>query len=205
MAYEMFIACRYLRSRRKVKFISVITLFSVGGVFVGVAALIIVLAVMNGLESEVRSRIVGTTAHLNVLTFHDDGIEDYREILPAVGKVERVVAAAPFIYYKAAIRSKYRSDGILVRGIDPVLEAKVTKLEDNILYGQLDLEPQHGGDGKALPGIILGASLADALGAVVDQKVTLLSLRDTGEAASWMVPKAAQFRVAGIFETGLYE
>ncbi len=205
MAYEMFIACRYLHSKRKVKFISVITLFSVGGVFVGVAALIIVLAVMNGLESEVRSRIVGTTAHLNVLTFHDDGIEDYREILPAVGKMERVVAAAPFIYYKAAIRSKYRSDGILVRGIDPVLEVKVTKLEDNILYGQLDLEPQHGGDGKALPGIILGASLADALGAVVDQKVTLLSLRDTGEAASWMVPKAAQFRVAGIFETGLYE
>jgi len=205
MAYEMFIACRYLRSKRKVKFISVITLFSVGGVFVGVAALIIVLAVMNGLESEVRSRIVGTTAHLNVLTFQDDGIEDYREILPAVGKVERVVAAAPFIYYKAAIRSKYRSDGILVRGIDPVLEAKVTKLEDNILYGKLDLEPQHGGNGKALPGIILGVSLADALGAVLDQKVTLLSLRDTGEAASWMVPKAAQFRVAGIFETGLYE
>jgi lipoprotein-releasing system permease protein len=205
MAYEIFIACRYLRSKRKVKFISVITLFSVGGVFVGVAALIIVLAVMNGLESEVRSRIVGTTAHLNVLTFHDGGIEDYREILPAVGKVERVVAAAPFIYYKAAIRSKYRSDGILVRGIDPVLEAKVTKLKDNILYGQLDLEPQHGGDVKVLPGIILGASLADALGAVVDQKVTLLSLRDTGETASWMVPKAAQFRVAGIFETGLYE
>ena len=101
MSYELFIARRYLRSKRKVKFISVITLFSVGGVFVGVAALSIVLAVMNGFESEVRARIVGTTAHVNVLAFHDEGMGDYEEILPIVEQIEHVVAAAPFIIIPA--------------------------------------------------------------------------------------------------------
>ncbi len=205
MSYELFIARRYLRSKRKVKFISVITLFSVGGVFVGVAALNIVLAVMNGFESEVRARIVGTTAHVNIMAFHDEGIENYQEILPVIEEMEHVEGAAPFIYYKAAIRSKYRSDGILVRGIDPSLEARVTDLEDNIVYGQLDLEPQPGEDGKSLPGIVLGASLADVLGATLGEKVTMLSLRDTRDSATWMIPKAAQFRVVGIFETGMYE
>jgi len=186
MSYELFVARRYLRSKRKVKFISVITLFSVGGVFVGVAALIIVLSVMNGFESEVRSRIVGTTAHVNVLAFHDEGIEEYQEILPMVEEVPHVVAAAPFIYYKAAIRSGRRSDGILVRGIDATLEARVTSLENNILYGQLRLESQSDKDGNVLPGIVLGATLAEALGAVLDHKVTLLSLRDTGDARGFL-------------------
>lgn len=205
MSYELFIARRYLRSKRKVKFISVITLFSVGGVFVGVAALNIVLAVMNGFESEVRSRIVGTTAHVNVLAFRDEGMSDYEELLPIIEKVEHVEAAAPFVYYKAAIRSKLRSDGILVRGIDPVREARVTKLKDNILYGELRLEPHPGEDGQVLPGIVLGTTLAEGLGAILGQKVTLLSLRDTGDATAWMIPKAAQFRVVGLFETGMYE
>jgi lipoprotein-releasing system permease protein len=205
MSYEMFIARRYLRSKRKVKFISVITLFSAGGVFVGVAALIIVLAVMNGFENEVRTRIVGTTAHVNVLAFHDEGMADYDAILPVIEGMDHVVAAAPFIYYKAAIRSQHRSDGILVRGIDSSLEVRVTDLMSNILAGDADLEPAAGEDGKPLPGIILGSTLAEALGATLNQRVTLLSLRDTGDATSWMVPKAAQFRVAGIFETGMYE
>jgi len=205
MSYELFIARRYLRSKRKVKFISVITLFSVGGVFVGVAALIIVLAVMNGFESEVRTRIVGTTAHVNVLSFQDGGMEDALEVVPVIEEIEHVEAAAPFIYYKAAIRSQYRSDGLLVRGIDPALEQRVTDLQRNIVHGALDLEPAPQGDGPGLPGIVLGSSLAEALGATLDQKVTLLSLRDTQDRGAWMVPKAARFRVAGIFETGMYE
>jgi lipoprotein-releasing system permease protein len=205
MSYEFFVARRYLRSKRKVKFISVITLFSAGGVFVGVAALIIVLAVMNGFESEVRTRIVGTTAHVNVLTFQDEGIEDYDQLLPVIEKVDHVEAAAPFIYYKAAIRSPYRSDGLLVRGIDPVLESRVTDLKRNVVHGTLDLEPAGDDSGRPLPGIVLGSTLAEALGATLDQRVTLLSLRDTQNMGAWMVPRAAQFRVAGIFETGMYE
>ena len=205
MFYELFIARRYLRSKRKVKFISVITLFSVGGVFVGVAALIIVLAVMNGFESEVRTRIVGTTAHVNVLSFQDEGLEDPGALIPVIEKIEHVEAAAPFIYYKAAIRSQYRSDGLLVRGIDPAMESRVTDLQANIVHGSLELEPVPQGDDPALPGIVLGSSLAEALGATLDQKVTLLSLRDTQDMGAWMVPRAARFRVVGIFETGMYE
>jgi len=205
MSYELFIARRYLRSKRKVKFISVITLFSVGGVFVGVAALIIVLAVMNGFESEVRTRIVGTTAHVNVLSFQDEGMEDADRVIPVIEEIEHVLAAAPFIYYKAAIRSQYRSDGLLVRGVDPVQEKRVTDLEGNVVHGALDLAPASEGDEQALPGIVLGSSLAEALGATLDQRVTLLSLRDTQDRGAWMVPKAARFRVVGIFETGMYE
>jgi lipoprotein-releasing system permease protein len=205
MSYELFIARRYLRSKRKVKFISVITLFSVGGVFVGVAALIIVLAVMNGFESEVRTRIVGTTAHVNVLAFHEEGVEEYDQLIPVIEEVEHVVAAAPFIYYKAAIRSPYRSDGLLVRGIDPAQESRVTDLEKNIVHGTLDLEPVETENDVALPGIVLGSTLAEVLGATLDQRVTLLSLRDTENMSAWMVPKAARFRVVGIFETGMYE
>ncbi|MFC1683478.1 FtsX-like permease family protein, partial [Candidatus Zixiibacteriota bacterium] len=96
-------------------------------------------------------------------------------------------------------------DGILVRGIDPELESRVTNLEQNIIHGQMNLGLQATAEGKELPGIVLGSSLAEALGATLDQKVTLLSLRDTGDTANWMVPKAAQFRVAAIFESGMYE
>jgi len=201
MSYEFFIAKRYLKSRRKTKFVSVITLISVGGVLIGVAALNFVLSMMNGFEKEVRSRIVGTTAHVSVFASYAEGIEDYQKLLPEIKGTKHVVEVAPFIYYKAAIASKEGSDGIVVRGIDPEKEKLVTDIERNLKLGSLNLEAE----GDEPPGILLGATLADRLEVELGDKVVLFSLKEGSLTTGWSTPKASKLKVAGIFETGMYE
>ncbi|KPL03685.1 MAG: hypothetical protein AMJ73_05725 [candidate division Zixibacteria bacterium SM1_73] len=201
MSYEFFIAKRYLKSRRKTKFVSVITIISVGGVLIGVAALNFVLSMMNGFEKEVRSRIVGTTAHVSVFASYAEGIEDYQELLPEIKKNKHVMEVAPFIYYKAAIASKEGSDGIVVRGIDPEKEKLVTDIERNVKVGNLDLEAEE----EEFPGILLGATLADRLGVELEEKVVLFSLKEGSLTTGWSAPKASKLKVKGIFETGMYE
>lgn len=201
MSYEFFIAKRYLKSRRKTKFVSVITIISVGGVLIGVAALNFVLSMMNGFEKEVRSRIVGTTAHVSVFASYAEGIEDYQELVPEIKKAKHVMEVAPFIYYKAAIASKEGSDGIVVRGIDPEKEKLVTDIERNVKVGNLDLEAEE----EELPGILLGATLADRLGVELEEKVVLFSLKEGSLTTGWSAPKASKLKVKGIFETGMYE
>jgi lipoprotein-releasing system permease protein len=201
MSYEFFIAKRYLKSRRKTKFVSVITIISIGGVLIGVAALNFVLSMMNGFEKEVRSRIIGTTAHVSVFASYADGIENYQELLPQIKETKHVVEVAPFIYYKAAIASKEGSDGIVVRGIDPEKEKLVTDIADNVKVGSLDLEKEE----DEFPGILLGATLADRLGVKLGDNVVLFSLKEGSLTTGWSTPKASKLKVTGIFETGMYE
>ncbi len=201
MSYEFFIAKRYLRSKRKTKFVSVITLISVGGVLIGVTALDFILSMMNGFEKEVRSRIIGTTAHVSVFSTYEEGIENYQDLLPGIKETKHVVEVAPYVYYKAAIASKTGSDGIVVRGIDPEKERLVTDLERNLSLGSLDLEPEE----KELPGILLGATLADRLGVELGDDVVLFSLKEGSLTTGWSQPKASKLRLKGIFETGMYE
>ena len=201
MSYEFFVAKRYLKSRRKTKFVSVITMISIGGVLIGVAALNFVLSMMNGFEKEVRSRIIGTTAHVSVFASYTDGIEDYEKLLPEIKETKHVVEVSPFIYYKAAIASKKGSDGIVVRGIDPEKEKLVTDIERNVKVGSLDLEKEE----DEFPGILLGATLADRLGVELGDNVVLFSLKEGSLSTGWSTPKASKLKVAGIFETGMYE
>jgi len=201
MSYEFFIAKRYLRSKRKTKFVSVITLISVGGVLIGVTALDFILSMMNGFEKEVRSRIIGTTAHVSVFSTYEEGIENYQDLLPGIKETKHVVEVAPYVYYKAAIASKTGSDGIVVRGIDPEKERLVTDLERNLSLGSLDLEPEE----KELPGILLGATLADRLGVELGDDVVLFSLKEGSLTTGWSQPKASKLKLKGIFETGMYE
>jgi lipoprotein-releasing system permease protein len=201
MSYEFFIAKRYLKSRRKTKFVSVITIISIGGVLIGVAALNFVLSMMNGFEKEVRSRIIGTTAHVSVFASYAEGIEDYQELLPKIKETKHVVEIAPFIYYKAAIASKEGSDGIVVRGIDPEKEKLVTDIERNVKLGSLNLEKEE----DEFPGILLGATLADRLGVKLGENVVLFSLKEGSLSTGWSTPKASKLKVTGIFETGMYE
>jgi len=201
MSYEFFIAKRYLKSRRKTKFVSVITIISIGGVLIGVAALNFVLSMMNGFEKEVRSRIIGTTAHVSIFASYADGIEDYQELLPKIKEIKHVEEVAPFIYYKAAIASKEGSDGIVVRGIDPEKEKLVTDIERNVKLGSLDLE----GEGEEPPGILLGVTLADRLGVKLGDNVVLFSLKEGSLTTGWSTPKASKLKVKGLFETGMYE
>jgi lipoprotein-releasing system permease protein len=201
VSYEFFIAKRYLRSKRKTKFVSVITLISIGGILIGVTALDFILSMMNGFEKEVRSRIIGTTAHVSIFSTYEDGIENHEELIPEIMEVKHVVHVAPYIYYKAAIASKTSSDGIVVRGIDAEKERLVTDLESNILEGGMDLDQGE----EELPGILLGATLANRLGVELDESVVLFSLKEGSLTTGWSQPKASKLMVRGIFETGMYE
>jgi lipoprotein-releasing system permease protein len=201
MSYEYFIAKRYLRAKRQTGFISLITYISIGGVTIGVAALIIVLSVMNGFESEVRNRIIGADAHIRVETFHNEGVEDWENMRGRIEEVPHVVGVSPYITDKGMIRCGQEIEGVLVRGIDPATIGEVSDLPDNIVYGSLDLEAP--ADGSKLPGIVLGKYLADRLLAIKGDTVLVFSA--AGFTSTLSQPLVKVFRVAGIFETGLFE
>jgi lipoprotein-releasing system permease protein len=204
MRYEVFIATRYMKSKQREKFISVISLITIAGITIGVAALVTVLSMMNGFESEVRGRIVGTLAHISIYTFDDIGIEDADSLLSELLQFDHVEAAAPFVYYKASISSSRENDGTMVRGIDPTLEVGVSDLRETIIRGELSLDTMESG----LPGIVLGVTLADRLGVTIGSRVVLMSLKDmtfVGGVTGMKMPKVAQFTVSGIFSNGLHE
>ena len=207
MPYELFVAKRYLRSKRQVKFISLITYISIGGVAVGTAALIVVLSVMNGFEKEVRSRYIGFHAHVKVQTEHDEGLENYPAVAQRIAKLPHVEAYSPFVRDKALMLApgQDREEAVVIKGIDPEHESKVTDLVDNINYGEFNLGLVEKEGEKPLPGILLGYSLADRLYAGLGDKVTLLSVAGMNLGGFGSMPKAVSFRVAGFFETGLYE
>ncbi len=198
MDYALFIARRYLRSRQKEGFISLISLIAVLGITVGVAALTFALAMMNGFEGTVKERIVNTTAHVSVYDVFGEGISDYEKLEKQVADHPRITATAPFIYFKAAISSAVENDGVVVRGIVPGKERKVTKLAESLVYGSLDLSRDTLNNRR----ILLGITLAQRLDVDVGDKVVLYSLR--GQDLS-MPPKVMQFIVGGLFETGMYE
>jgi lipoprotein-releasing system permease protein len=200
MSYEFFIAKRYLKSKSKSKFVSIITIISICGVLIGVAALIFVLSMMNGFEKEVRSRIIGTTAHINILSIDGEGVEDYASLIPSLKENQHVLEVTPFIYSKAAIASQKNSDGIVVRGIIPEQETLVTNIKETIVAGSLDLAEK-----DDFPGIALGSNLAERLGTSLGDVVIIFSLKEGSFGSEWTTPKATKFKVRGLFETGMYE
>lgn len=200
MKYEWFIARRYLISRQSGSFISVNSFFSIGGVVVGVAALVFVMSMMNGFESELRTRILGVTSHISVFPRYDDSITDPDTAVADLERIEGVVAAAPFIYYKAAVASNESGDGIVVRGIEPQLENSVTGLDQKVVAGDMDLAPNERGEG----GIIVGKNLAARLDVALGDPLVLFSL--SGEKLrAGAQPLVRKFEVRAIFETGMYE
>ncbi len=129
MRYEWFIGLRYLKAKRKQAFISIITLISIAGVAVGVMALIVVLAVMNGFEKTLKDKIIGTQAHLVLLKASQEGMDDYEEVAKKVEQVKGVVSAAPFIFNQVMLSSESNVSGVVLKGIDPDRVGKVTRPE----------------------------------------------------------------------------
>jgi lipoprotein-releasing system permease protein len=201
MSLEFDIAKRYMSSRHRYGIVSVITFISIGGVIIGTAALVVVLSVMNGFESEVRSRIVGTGSDIMISHIAGDGIEDWQELMEKIKGVEGVTAVSPIIQSKCAIASQYASDGVVVRGIIPELEAEVGRIDEYLLTGNMSFKTI---DTTAV-GIWLGINLADGLGAGLNDKVKLFSLKEAVGSFTGFIPKAMACRVAGVFETGMYE
>jgi lipoprotein-releasing system permease protein len=201
MGYECFIGLRYLKAKRKQTFISIITLISIAGVAVGVMALIVVLSVMSGFEKTLKEKIVGTQAHIILQKTMGEGIENYDEVAKKVEEVEGVVSAAPFIISQVMLSTDTNVSGVVVKGIDPTREGKVTELLVYLTTGRLqDLQKTQ----DNLTGIILGVELAKHLGVSVNDKLQMISPLGTMTPMG-MMPKMKRFRVAGIFRSGHFE
>ncbi len=201
--YELFVAGRYLGSRSRTGFINLITYISIGGVTIGVAALIIVLSVMNGFEAEVRNRIIGFDTHIRLRTYHDQGIESPDVVIDKIKDIKHITAMSPYIIEKGMIRYGESSDGVIIRGADPETIDLVSDLENNIIYGEMELGISESKDGKKLPGIIVGRYLADRLLLDIGSPVFVIS--PSGVHSMFQMPPVKQFVVTGFFESGMYE
>jgi lipoprotein-releasing system permease protein len=204
MNFEIFVSLRYLLAKRRQTFISLVTFISIAGVAVGVMALIVVLAVMNGFQNELRERILGITSHVVVNSLRGS-IEDYRDLMARVESEPEVVAATPYIYAQVMATSQRGMGGAVVRGLDPETAGQVTNIAKNLKEGRLaDLAPALDEKTSPYPGIILGTELAKNLGVHLHDWINILSpagrLTPMGRA-----PKTQVFRVVGIFESGMYE
>ena len=202
MSFEVFVGTRYLRAKQKETFISLITILSIAGVTVGVMALIVVIAVMAGFESDLKSRILGIESHL-VIMRHGGHMTDYQETLKNVGSHEGVIAATPFIYTQTMLRSASGVSGAVLRGIDPDSVKDVISVFQDVVPPQKHdkIEAEQDND---VPSIVLGKELARRLGVTKSDTVYLISpagiLSPIGH-----VPAMKRFQVSDIFESGMYE
>ena len=201
MPFELRVALRYLAARRKQAFISVISGISVLGVTVGVMAVLIALGLMTGLQSEVRSRILGATAHISIFRSRSDAFENYREIVDAVRRVPRVQGSAPALYGKGLITSASGSAVATLKGIVPRYERTVTELASQIDSGSLDSLDV---SGSGLPPILLGRDLASSLGVGVGDVVSITSPQGRLSPMG-VLPRVAKCQVSGTVKSGLYE
>jgi lipoprotein-releasing system permease protein len=200
MSFELFVALRYLFARRKQAFISLISLISMIGVCVGVMALVIALALMTGLQGELRDKILSSQAHIYV--WKTGGITDYAPEVAKLRQVPGVVGAAPTIFGKALVTAGSSQAFITVKAIDPALEPSVTAIKDAMTQGSLDVLAHESEDEP--PSILIGQDLAGQLGVKVGDLVTLVTPQGTLSPMG-MLPRTRRARVGGIYNLGLYE
>jgi lipoprotein-releasing system permease protein len=199
MRYETFIAFRYLFALRKQSFISVISLFAVCGVAIGVGALIVVIGVMNGFSTDLRDKILGVNSHILVTSLRG-GIKDYTKLADETAKVPGVIGVTPFIYSEVMLSTRTGVKGVVLRGIDPLTSDSVLSLSKDMISGDArNIENQ--GD---FPGIIIGSELAKRLGLTQGSEVNLLSPSGRTSSAGF-APKIRRFVVGGVFRTGMFE
>jgi lipoprotein-releasing system permease protein len=213
MRFELFIAARYLRAKRRQAVVGVITLISVIGVMAGVASLIIALAITNGMRRDLQEKLVGSTAHVMLMRTAGDGIRDWRPLLERLRTLPHVTAAAPGLYGQVLISKGARAGEGLVEGILPADQNTISDILQNVKKGSAEaLEPQSSesasqqvsGETAAVPPIVIGQDLAEALGAEVGDKVMVTSPQ--GELTPFgIVPKYQGYQVAGIFKSGFYQ
>ncbi|MBF0103439.1 MAG: lipoprotein-releasing ABC transporter permease subunit [Desulfobacterales bacterium] len=205
MAFELFIAGRYLRTKRKQTFISLITFLSIAGVAVGVMALVVVIAVMSGAQTVFRSRILGVESHIMVMK-HGGRFAEYGQIIEKIEQIKGIQGASAFIYTQSMLRSAHGVSGAMIRGIEPGSRVCPVPNETKASLQKKLVAVQSESDQTSiiLPGIILGEQLAKTLGVIVDDLVYLVSptglLSPIGH-----IPTMKRFKVTGIFKSGMYE
>jgi lipoprotein-releasing system permease protein len=205
--YELFIALRYLKARRRQRSISVITFISTAGVAVGVMALIVVMAVMSGFEFDLRNKILGTNAHIWVLRYGDRGIEEPAAALAAVRQVPGVTAASPFTYSEVLLTAAGRTAGTVLRGIDLASAVETTDFKRTLKSAAPDLTTAITSPRPVFPpdGIVLGSYLASTLGVGVGSAVDVLLPLGGDLSPLGMMPRTRRLTVVGIFQVGFAE
>ena len=228
MKFELFIASRYLRAKRRQAMIGVITTISIIGVAAGVASLIVALAINNGFRQDLQNRLLGSSSHVNLLRVESDGIQDWQPLMDRLLKLPHVLSSAPAIYEQVLISRGPRASGAVLKGIIPADERKVSDLLDSVKNGSANAldevpspdtntnqdpnSPANSPDSleglqqrvAAMPPILIGKDMAEQMGAIVGSTVMVTSPQ--GELTPYgVVPKYTRFRVVGIFDSGFYD
>ena len=195
--FELFVGLRYTRAKRRNHFISFISLLSILGIALGVTALITVMAVMNGFEKELRERILGAASHATI-TLYEKPMLEWQELATAAVNHPEVKGAAPYVEGQVMIVNGKQVTGIVIRGVLPDQEPKVSDIDRKMVAGEL-LELEAG-----TFGIVLGSALADFLGAIVGDKITIIT-PEASVTPVGVLPRIKRFTVTGIFEIGMFE
>jgi lipoprotein-releasing system permease protein len=216
--FELAVAFRYLRAGRR-GFLRVVTWISVGGIALGVASLVVVVSVMEGLQENVRSRILANNAHIMVVDYLRRPIADWRPLLAEIKDTPGVVAASPAVYLEGMLVNRSNTVGAVFRGIDPDSEAQITSLPDLVIEGDFTFRPKdytgviHDGEGPVtsledadtVHGVVLGKELAYELAAVVGDEVVLVMPTGEWDPLTPVPPKMKKLQITGIVSTGMYE
>jgi lipoprotein-releasing system permease protein len=208
MRFEFFVAARYLKAKRRQAVVGVVTTISIAGVAAGVAALIIALAITNGMRRDLQDRLVDSSAHVQLMRVKGDGIRNWQPLLEKLRRVPGVTAVSPGLYEQVLVARGARDGGALIEGILPDQEQSVSRLLANATPGSIEaLQPKNtpqDATNQELPPIVLGKDLADSVGAGVGDRVTIISPQ--GEMTPYgVIPKWVQFRLAGTYHTGFYQ
>jgi len=219
VTFEIFIAARYLRAKRRQAVIGVVTAISIIGVAAGVASLIIALAINAGFRQDLQDRLLSSTAHIGLERAQADGIRDWRPLLEKMRQLPHVIAATPSLYEQVLVSRGARARGLQLKGVIPRYESRVSELLESVKVGSADsLKASDGfvngtsnpdtdaeqNNPAAYPPIVLGLDLADDLGASVGSVVLVTSPQ--GELTPYgLVPKYKRFKVVGLFKSGFYD
>jgi lipoprotein-releasing system permease protein len=199
--FEIFVSLRYLKTKKRYGTVSLNTFISIAGVVIGVATSIITLSVMTGFQGYFREKILSAIPHIVVMEYAGVGVKDEHALQEKMARVPHVTATTPFTISQAMLTDRDRVQGVVVRGIDPRQEGKVTSLGKNITEGSLrDLEAP----GRKMPGIVIGVDLARKFGAVIGDTITMVNPIGE-ETAMGMVPKMRKFELIGLFDAGMYD
>jgi lipoprotein-releasing system permease protein len=208
MRFELFVAARYLRAKRRQAVVGVITVISIAGVAVGVASLIIALAITNGMRRDLQDRLLSSTAHVELMRLQNDGIRDWRALTDRLRHVPHVTAAAPGLYEPVLLSRGSLSGGAMLKGIIPGEERSVSDLLSQMTAGSAAALSQDENTtdvaGEATPPIVVGSDLANTLDAKVGS--TVMATSPQGELTPYgLLPKLQRFRIVGIFHSGFYQ
>jgi lipoprotein-releasing system permease protein len=201
MGFELFVALRYLKAKRRQSVISVVTLISIIGVMAGVCALVVALAINNGFREELEKSLLGATANLNLVRTKNDGIRNYEALTARLSRLPHVMACAPALYGEVLASFHSRAQGVVLKGIDPQREILVGDLLKRLREGSLKGLSETFADADP---IILGKELAKSLGARVGDTILITSPQGYLTPLE-VVPKFRHFQVVGVFDSGFYD